>query len=47
LQTFLGLAGYYRRYLPNFSHTSAALSTLLRKDVKFEWTVEAEKAFLN
>src|SRR5664279_1626082 len=47
LQQFLGLAGYYRRFSPNFSHMSAVLSNLLRKDVRFEWTKEAEDAFVD
>ena len=47
LQQFLGLAGYYRRFLPNFSHTTAVLSDLLKKGVKFEWTPEANTAFLD
>ena len=47
LQSFLGLAGYYRRFLPNFSHMSAVLSNLLKKNVKFEWTDEAETAFVD
>ena len=47
LQQFLGLAGYYRRFLPNFSHMSAVLSSLLRKNVEFKWSDEAEKAFVD
>ena len=47
LQQFLGLAGYYRRFLPNFSHMSAVLSSLLRKNVDFKWSEEAEKAFID
>jgi hypothetical protein len=47
LQSYLGLAGYYRKFLPNFSHTTAVLSNLLRKDVKFEWSEDAQKAFLD
>jgi hypothetical protein len=47
LQSYLGLAGYYRKFLPNFSHTTAVLSNLLRKDVQFEWSEDAQKAFLD
>jgi RNase H-like domain found in reverse transcriptase/Reverse transcriptase (RNA-dependent DNA polymerase)/Integrase zinc binding domain/Integrase core domain/SCAN domain len=47
LQQFLGLAGYYRKFLPNFSHMSAVLSSLLRKNAEFKWTEEAEKAFVD
>jgi len=47
LQQFLGLAGYYRKFVPHFANISAALSDLLKKGTKFVWTVEAERAFLN
>jgi Reverse transcriptase (RNA-dependent DNA polymerase) len=47
LPQFLGLAGYYRRFLPNFSHMSAVSSSLLRKNVEFKWTEEAEKVFVD
>ena len=46
LQQFLGLAGYYRKFVPHFAHISAALSDLLKKGTKFVWTTEAERAFL-
>jgi hypothetical protein len=35
LQQLLGLAGYYHRFLPNFSHTTAVLSNLLKKTCQF------------
>jgi hypothetical protein len=47
LQSFLGLAGFYRKYFPHFSSLSAVLSDLLRKGSKFEWTEKAENAFLD
>ena len=36
LQSFLGLASYYRKYIPHFAWLSAVLSDLLRKNTKFE-----------
>jgi len=35
---FLGLAGYYPRFIENFSKISKPLTSLLEKDAKFEWT---------
>jgi len=45
LQQFLGLAGYYRKFVPHFDHISVALSDMLKKGTKFIWTAEAERAF--
>ena len=37
VRSFLGLAGYYRRFVQGFSFISCSLTRLLRKGVKFEW----------
>ena len=37
VRTFLGLAGYYRRFIPNFSSLSAPLVALTKKASKFHW----------
>ena len=34
--SFLGLAGYYRRFIKGFSSTALPMTKLTRKDVKFE-----------
>lgn len=47
LQQFLGLAGYYRKFVPHFAQISACLSDLLKKGTKFVWTPHAEQAFLD
>lgn len=47
LQSYLGLAGYYRKFLPNFSQIVSKLTDLLKIGVKFEITPEAEKAILD
>ena len=45
LQSFLGSANYYRRFIPKFSIISAPLYNLLKKDVPFEWTEGPQHAF--
>ncbi|XP_043725728.1 uncharacterized protein LOC122672298 [Telopea speciosissima] len=45
IRSFLGLAGYYRRFIENFSKISALMTRLTRKGVKFEWLDECEKNF--
>jgi hypothetical protein len=37
VQSFLGLANYYRRFIRDFARISAPLSELTKKDVPFEW----------
>jgi hypothetical protein len=45
VQSFLGLAGYYRRFVENFSRIAAPLTKLTRKGVKYVWTDECEQSF--
>ena len=42
---FLGLAGYYRRFIEDFSHLAVPMTRLTRKGVKFEWDDLCEKTF--
>ena len=44
VQSFLGLAGYYRRFIPDFSKIAKPMTSLLQKDHKFEWTEGCEVA---
>jgi hypothetical protein len=37
IQSFLGLAGYYRRFIEGFFKISKPMTELLEKDTKFEW----------
>ena len=46
LRAFLGLAGYYRRYVQNFAEIAAPLHKLQNKGEKFRWTIECQKAFV-
>ena len=45
VRSFLGLAGYYRRFVEGFSKLALPLTQLTRKGVKFEWTDECERSF--
>ena len=45
IRNFLGLAGYYRRFLETFSKIAKALKEFLQKEKKFVWTEECETSF--
>jgi len=45
VRSFLGLAGYYRRFIPDFSKIAKPMTRLLQKDMKFVWTPECDAAF--
>ena len=45
VRSFLGLAGYYRRFVEGFSKIALPLSSLTKKVAKFEWTNECEQSF--
>jgi hypothetical protein len=43
--SFLGLVGYYRRFIKGFSKTSKPMIELLGKDKKSEWSAKCEASF--
>ena len=45
IKQFLGLAGYYRRFIPKFSMIAKPLTFLLKRGVRFSWTDTQQKAF--
>jgi hypothetical protein len=46
IQSFLGLAGYYRRFIPDFSRIAKPMTELLKKGVKYDWSQKCGDAFL-
>lgn len=44
VQVFLGLANYYRKFIKNFARISRPIVDLLKKDTKFDWTIECMEA---
>jgi hypothetical protein len=45
IRSFLGLAGYYQRFIEGFSKISKPMTELLEKDKKFKWTSAGEASF--
>ncbi|CAG4993531.1 unnamed protein product [Colias eurytheme] len=45
IKSFLGLVGYYRKFIKDFSKITKPLTSLLRKDVEFNWSQSQTQAF--
>ena len=45
IRQFLGLTGYYRKFVPTFADISRPLTGLTRKETTFNWTPECQKLF--
>nr|GEX44302.1 hypothetical protein [Tanacetum cinerariifolium] len=45
IHQFLGLAGYYRRFIEGFSKITKPMTKLTQKNVKFDWSEKAKAAF--
>ena len=47
VRAFLGLVGYYRKFIKGFAKIAKPLTLLTRWQVKFDWTLEHHTAFLH
>nr|ABA98065.2 retrotransposon protein, putative, Ty3-gypsy subclass [Oryza sativa Japonica Group] len=45
IRSFLGLAGYYRRFIEGFSKLARPMTELLKKEKKFQWSAACEDSF--
>ena len=45
IKQFLGLIGYYKKFLPRFSDMARPLNALTRKDVEFKWMPKCQESF--
>ncbi|GJV19542.1 putative reverse transcriptase domain-containing protein [Tanacetum coccineum] len=45
IRQFLGLAGYYRRFIEGFSKIAKSMTKLTQKEIKFDWGEKEENAF--
>jgi hypothetical protein len=45
VRSFLGLAGYYRRFIPNFSKITKPITELLKMGNKYVWSEACDEAF--
>jgi hypothetical protein len=45
VRSFLGMAGYYQRFIENFSKIAKPMTELLKNNTKFEWSEACEKSF--
>ena len=45
IKIFMGLAGYFRRFVDFFASIASSLTTLTQKSMKFEWSEACERSF--
>jgi hypothetical protein len=45
IKRFLGMASYYRKFIPQFSSKAEPINKLLKKNSVFKWSNECEKGF--
>jgi hypothetical protein len=44
VRSFLGLVGYYQRFIPNFSKIIKPITELLKKETKYVWSEDCDDA---
>jgi hypothetical protein len=45
VRSFMGLVGYYRRFIVGFLRITHPITSLQRKEKKFQWTKDCERSF--
>jgi hypothetical protein len=45
IKRFIGMVGYYRRFIEGFSRIARPMTALLAKKAKFKWTTESQESF--
>ena len=45
VRSFMGITGYYRRFIEGFSRIANAITSLQKKGNKFEWNKKSEESF--
>jgi hypothetical protein len=45
IKSFIGMAGYYRRFVEGFPRIARPMTALLAKKVEFKWTIACQKSF--
>ena len=45
IKQFLGLLGYYRKFIPRFADIARPMTNLTKQDIPFEWTVQCQATF--
>jgi hypothetical protein len=46
IRSFMGLVGYYRRFIEGFSKISHPITSLQKKGIKFEWTTSVKRILI-
>ena len=45
VRSFMGLTGYYRKFVKGFSMTAGPMTRLLQKNARFEWSEKCQNSF--